>query len=103
MRRSKDDATQREHYSGKKKRHTMKNTVISTIDKVILFVGRTFTGRNHDYKMLKEELPPDLDCFSELKVLVDLGYVGIQSDYEGEDRDLPFQKPPRAKRILIHN
>lgn len=98
MRRSKDDATQREHYSGKKKRHTVKNTVISTIDKVILFVGRTFTGRNHDYKMLKEELPPDLDWFSELKVLVDLGYLGIQSDYEGDDIDLPFKKPRKSKK-----
>ena len=58
-----------------------KNTVMSSPDKWIVFVGRTFSGRNHDYKMLKEEFPPDLDWFRDLHVLVDLGYQGIQSDY----------------------
>jgi hypothetical protein len=76
----------------------VKNTVISTVDKAILFVGRTFTGRNHDYKMLKEELPPELDWFSELKVLVDLGYLGILSDYEGDKIVLPFKKPRKSKK-----
>ena len=76
----------------------MKNTVISTIDKVILFVGRTFTGRNNDYKMLKEELPPDLDWFSEINVLVDLGYLGIQSDYAGDGIDIPHKKPRKSKK-----
>ncbi len=32
-----------------KKRHTVKNTVISTVDKVILFIGQIFTRYNHDY------------------------------------------------------
>lgn len=76
----------------------MKNTVISTIDKAILFVGRTFTGRNHDYKMLKKELSPELDWFSDLKVLVDLGYLGIRSDYEGDNIVLPFKKPRKSKK-----
>ena len=76
----------------------MKNTVISTIDKAILFLGRTFTGRNHDYKMRKEELPPDLDWFSELKVLVDLGYLGTLSDYEGDNIVLSFKKPRKSKK-----
>ncbi len=76
----------------------MKNTVISTVDKVILFVGRTFTGRNNDYKMLKEELPPDLDWFSDISVLADLGYLGLQSDYEGDDLALPHKKPRKSKK-----
>jgi hypothetical protein len=76
----------------------VKNTVISTVDKVILFVGRTFTGRNHDYKMLKKEFPPDLDWFSELIVLADLGYLGLQSDYEGDKLALPHKKPRKSKK-----
>jgi len=99
-RRSQDDATQREHYSGKKKRHTVKNTVISTLDKVILFVGHTFTGHNHDYTMLKTELPPDQDWFSELQVLVDLGYLGIQKDYTGDQIRVPTRKPRKSKKNL---
>lgn len=96
-RRPQDDATQREHYSGKKKRHTLKNTVISTVDKVILFVGRTFTGHNHDYTMLKAELPPEEDWFSDLQVWVDLGYLGITTDYAGDQINIPTRKPRKSK------
>ncbi len=97
-RRSQDDATQREHYSGKKKRHTVKNTVMTTREKLIVFLGRTFTGHNHDYSMLKEELPPEQDWFDELKVLVDLGYLGIQKDYMGEQINVPTRKPRKSKK-----
>jgi hypothetical protein len=96
-RRSQDDATQREHYSGKRKRHTVKNTVLSTVDKFIIFLGRTFTGHNHDYSMLKAELPPELDWFGELKVWVDLGYLGIGTDYAGDQFAIPIRKPRKSK------
>lgn len=97
-RRSQDDAKQQDHYSGKKKRHTVKNTVMSTVDKVILFLGRTFTGHNHDYTMLKSELPPELDWFSEIKVMVDLGYQGIKTDYAGQEIEIPVKKPRKSKQ-----
>ena len=67
----------------------LKNTVMSMPDKFIVFLGRTFSGHNHDYSMLKQELPPELDWFRDLEVWVDLGYQGIQSDYEGEQRIKP--------------
>lgn len=76
----------------------MKNTVISTLDKVILFVGRTFTGHNHDYTMLKTELSPEQDWFDGLKVLVDLGYLGIQTDYSGDQILVPTRKPRKSKQ-----
>jgi hypothetical protein len=75
----------------------VKNTVISTVDKVILFVGRTFTGHNHDYTMLKAELPPELDWFSDLQVWVDLGYLGIETDYAGDQISIPTRKPRKSK------
>jgi hypothetical protein len=34
----------------------VKNTIIGFKTKLILFVGQTFSGHNHDYKILKEEL-----------------------------------------------
>jgi len=43
-------------------------------DKLIVFLGRTLIGHHHDYSMLKQELPPDLDWFADLHVRVDLGY-----------------------------
>ena len=49
----------------------MKNTVMSTPEKVIVFLGRTFTGHHHDYSMLKDELPPELAWFTDVEVLGD--------------------------------
>jgi len=48
--------------------------------------------------MLKQELPPDLDWFADLHVRVDLGYLGIQSDYRGEQIAVPHKKPRRSKK-----
>ncbi len=67
-------------------------------DAFIVFLGRTFSGRNHDYSMLKQELPPELDWFSDLEVWVDLGYQGILSDYKGELIDIPHKKPRKSKK-----
>jgi hypothetical protein len=96
-RRSQDAATQQEHYSGKRKQHTVKNTVMSRLDKFIVFLGRTFTGHNHDYSMLKAEFPPDLDWFTDIGVLVDLGYLGMQKDYAGDQIAIPIKKPRKSK------
>jgi hypothetical protein len=76
----------------------LKNTVMSLPDKFIVFLGRTFSGHNHDYSMLKQELPPDLDWFTEINVLVDLGYQGIQSDYRGDQIEVPHKKPRKSKK-----
>ena len=80
-----------------KKTHTTKNTIISTTNKVIKFVGRTFTGHNHDYKMLKEEFPPDKPWFRDIIALLDLGYQGIQKDYEGDCIEIPTKKARKSK------
>jgi len=48
---------------------------MSRLDQLIIFLGRTFTGHNHDYSMLKAEFPPELDWFTDISVAVDLGYT----------------------------
>ncbi|MBV7336233.1 transposase [Chloroflexi bacterium TSY] len=98
VRRSVNDEKQRDHFSGKKKRHMLKNTVMSTKAKFILFLGHTFSGSNHDYAMLKQEFPPNMDWFEHLQLLVDLGYQGILSDYKGDDIHLPHKKPRKSKK-----
>ena len=70
---------------------------MSTLNKFIVFLGRTFSGHNHDYTMLKEELPPEMDWFTAIEVWLDLGYQGIQTDYEGERIEIPFKKPRKSK------
>ena len=57
-RRPKDSAKQKQGYSGKKKRHTIKNTVIShKSGGNILFVGKSHPGCTQDKKMAKEDIP----------------------------------------------
>lgn len=72
--------------------------MISTPEKVIVFLGYTFPGRTHDYKMLKAELSPELNWFVGLSVLVDLGYLGIQTDYAGQHIKRPHKKPRKSKQ-----
>jgi DDE superfamily endonuclease len=71
---------------------------MSLPNKLIVFLGRTFSGHNHDYNMLRQELPPDLDWFIDINVLVDLGYLGIQSDYGGDQIEVPHKKPRKSKK-----
>jgi hypothetical protein len=76
----------------------LKNTVMSLPDKFIVFLGRTLSGHNHDYSMLQQELPPELDWFTDINVLVDLGYLGIQADYRGDQIEIPAKKPRKSKK-----
>lgn len=84
-----------------KKRHTLKNTVISALNKTILFLGRTFAGHVHDYTMLKAEFPPERAWFEFIQVLVDLGYQGILTDYVGEAIHIPHKKPRKSKKTPV--
>lgn len=92
-----DKQAQKDTYSGKSKQHAVKNTVISDTDKKILFLGYTVCGRMHDYALFKKEFPPGLDWFKRLSVLVDLGYLGIQDDYQIGELGIPHKKPRKSK------
>jgi hypothetical protein len=80
-----------------KKDHSLKNIIIASLKKLILFVGRTLPGRHHDYAMLKAEFPPDQPWFETIKLLVDLGFQGILTDYVGVGIQLPYKKPRKSK------
>jgi hypothetical protein len=84
--------------TAEKKQHTLKNTVMALPDKLIVFLGRTFSGHNHDYTVLKHELPPEVDWFIDLHVRVDLGYLGMQSDYNGDQIAIPTKKPRKSQK-----
>ena len=76
----------------------MKNTVMSTVTKWILFLGCTFSGHEHDYTMLKKEFSPEEPWFENVHVLLDLGYQGVLSDYVGENIEIPHKKPRKSKK-----
>jgi DDE superfamily endonuclease len=71
---------------------------MSLPDKFIVFLGRAFSGHNHDYSMLKQEFPPEMDWFVDLNVLVDLGYLGMKSTYRGEQIAISTKKPRKSQK-----
>jgi len=48
--------------------------------------------------MLKNEFQPELTWFETICAFVDLGYQGIQTDYEGENLEIPNKKPLKSKK-----
>lgn len=88
---------QKDAYSGKKKAHTIKNTVISNTQKMILFIGYTVLGRKHDYGLFKDEFLNFKNILKEIKIWVDLGYQGIKKDFDIIDLMIPHKKPYKTK------
>ena len=97
IQRSQDYDTQEEHFSGKKRRHTIKNTIIASLDFLVLYVGCSFSGKNHDYGMFKKEFTTGLNWFASFNVLVDLGYQGFDKDYLTKNTLIPHKKPKKSK------
>jgi len=90
--RPKNKQKQKKCYSGKKKRHGSKNTVISDEKNKILYVGSTVLGSTHDYKMFKQEFDPST-IPKDLALWLDMGYTGIKKDYPNVKSLLPKRKP----------
>ncbi|WP_244894472.1 transposase family protein [Leptospira alexanderi] len=77
IRRPTDKDLQKEFYSGKKKRHTIKNLISSNKDKAILFLSNTISGKTHDLKvaenaMITSAIPKDVAC------VLDSGFEEIE-------------------------
>jgi hypothetical protein len=90
-------ARQRARYSGKKKRHTVKNVIGNDATKRIVLLGATQGGRVHDYPLLQEsewlsQLPAGL------RLWVDRGFQGIE---QAAPQLVVFQprKKPRGGRL----
>jgi hypothetical protein len=100
--RPKDQDEQQKKYSGKKKRHTVKNTVISTFSNWILFLGYTVAGSIHDYTLFKQEFPVDgskeeeIQWFEEFAIWLDLGYQGVKNLYKADEINIPNKKPRKS-------
>jgi DDE superfamily endonuclease len=65
------------YYSGKKKRHTIKNQITVNNRGYILHKIRHKKGRRHDYNVYKKNHPV---IPKEVVTVVDLGYLGIEKD-----------------------
>jgi hypothetical protein len=83
---------QEENYSGKKKRHTRKNLVITERNKRVGFLSRTVCGKTNDFTLLKEEASPDA-LPKDIRKHLDLGFQGIEDQFPGQVVSIPKKKP----------
>ncbi len=86
---------QRNYYSGKKKKHTIKTQiVINKRTKQIICTDFT-NGKTHDFKLFKESNLP----FQEKQtVLVDSGYTGILKFYKEQGNNLNILIPKKKTK-----
>ncbi len=95
IQRSVDYKKQRLNYSGKKKRHTVKNIVANDENRRILFVTPTVKGSMHDKKIYDKYTIGDF-IPSNITQWVDTGFVGIDKEYD-IDIQIPKKKPKGKK------
>jgi hypothetical protein len=75
IRRPKDEEKQKNHYSGKKKRHTSKHvTITHPKTQHILAVSEEASGTKHDKKIIDEA---ELSCTTTIAVRADSGFQGL--------------------------
>ena len=95
--RPKDKEKQKNKYSGKKKRHTTKNIVITDKNKRIGFLSKTANGKEHDFTLLKEYAPPN-NMPPKIKKHLDLGFKGFDKQFPDHKISMPKRKP-RTKEL----
>ena len=85
------------HYSGKKKRHSVKTQLTVNQDGLIIHKTGHAVGSTHDYTLYKHSHPELPDS---VRLGLDLGYVGIEKDYPKLNCVLPIKRknPGRGKR-----
>ena len=87
IQRPKDEASQRAHYSGKKKRHTLKTEYIVIADGRIAGVSPSHPGSHHDLTIRRTGPPLP----KQARGYVDSGYQGY--DREHPNLEFPYKKP----------
>ena len=97
IRRPKNPKVQEEKYSGKKKRHTVKNVVISDENKLIKVLSKTYEGKKHDFAICKEEkMPKNIPQW--IEVFLDLGFEGFAKEFPHLKKIfMPYKKPKKKE------
>jgi DDE superfamily endonuclease/Helix-turn-helix of DDE superfamily endonuclease len=95
VQRPKDATQQKEHYSGKKKRHTRKHITGSTRKKRGILLTQAQPGKVHDKRQLDEAVLVE-NIPDEVRVEGDLGFQGLQNEFV--NIHLPHKKP-RGKEL----
>jgi DDE superfamily endonuclease len=88
--RPKNRLRRRLYYSGKKKKHTIKN--LYTVNQKELIIHKTKhrqIGKKHDYKIYKTNQP---DIPKDVMTMFDPGFFGVETDYPEQKSSLPVKR-----------
>lgn len=102
--RSTDYETQKEYYSGKAKKHTVKNNIVSDNEGRILHLSETYNGKTHDKKILDES---KFKFTKNTTVYLDTGFQGFESQVgiiimptkKKKNKDLTIEEKQENTRI----
>lgn len=72
--------------------------VLSDKDTWIYYVSKLYPGSNVDFSVLKKEFPPGMGWFKKVRLLVDLGFIGIGKLYEIKELIIGEKKPRKSKK-----
>ena len=90
VQRPQDHDKQKEHDSGKKKRHTRKHITGTTRDKRVILLTPAKPGKVHDIRQLREKVLVE-NIPDEVAIEGDLGFQGLQKEFV--NIQLPHQQP----------
>lgn len=89
--RPKKKAKRNKHHSGKKKAFTIKTQIATTKQGLIVNIGKSIPGRQHDYKIFKASNLPKM-IPKNTKLYLDSGYQGVQKDFPGLSSSIPCKR-----------
>ena len=95
--RPKNKKKQKTHYSGKKKKHTVKTQLSVNAKGVIVHKSLHVSGSVHDYRLFKHSHP----CLpKQVRRKGDLGYKGVNEEFSLFDFVVPFKckSPGRGEK-----
>ncbi len=87
--RPKDKRRCQAYYSGKKKRHTIKNQLVVNNKGYIVYKLGHKKGRSPDYDVYKKNHPI---IPKDVLNMYDLGYLGVEKDFPEQISALPYKK-----------
>ncbi len=90
----KDKRKRKTHYSGKRKRHTVKTQLTVNSKGAIIHKTNHARGRRHDYDIFKRNHP---SLPEKVAPVVDSGYQGIRNDFPELNPIVPYKRRGRGR------
>jgi DDE superfamily endonuclease len=85
-----DKRKRKMYYSGKRKKHTVKNLYTANQKGLIIYkTKRRQRGRKHDYRVYKKYHP---ESPKDVEGMYDLGFLGVKKDFAEQKSCLPIKK-----------